>query len=220
MKIIYSVMMTIGLTIVVTGSVLAQVARPTPTPAAQTRPTPPPVVANAPVPQSKIALIDTTMFADEKNGIYRYVDATKAVQIQFQAQTAELDNLESRLTTLSNELDALMKASPVNQQAVQAKQQQGAALEAEYKTKKDKLDADVTKRYQEVVSPISKQIGAELDQFAAQRGITMTLDISKMMPAILTAVPGIELTQTFINQFNAKYPRTTPPPTTAPARRP
>ncbi len=157
------------------------------------------------------------MFGDEKNGIYRYVDAAKSVQAQFQSQTQELQNLENRLNTLSNELDALMKANPINQQAIQAKQQQGATLEAEYKTKKDKLDADVNKRYEEVVAPNSKQIGAELDQFATQRGITMTLDISKMLPAILTAVPAIELTKTFISEFNAKYPRTGSPPPTAPA---
>jgi Skp family chaperone for outer membrane proteins len=212
--------MTIGLTVVAAGPALAQVARPTPTPAAQTRPTPPPVAANVPVPASKIALIDTTMFGDEKNGIYRYVDATKAVQISYRPQTNELQDLENRLNTLANEIDALMKATPRNQQVIDAKQQQGATLEAEYKTKKDKYDADLSKRYDEVVSPISKQIGAELDQFAARRGITLTLDISKIMPAILTAVPATDLTQTFINEFNAKYPRTTPPPTTAPARRP
>src|ERR1700694_4265957 len=44
-------------------------ATPTPRPAAT------PVVSNAAVPDSRIALIDTGMFGDEKNGIFIYVDA-------------------------------------------------------------------------------------------------------------------------------------------------
>ena len=219
MKTLYSIVATITFGLALAVSALGQVTRPTTT-TAQPRPTP--VVNNTsnPVPPSKIALIDTAMFGDEKNGIYRYVDAARMVQTQFQSQTQELQSLENRLNTLSNELDALMKATPLNQQAIQAKQQQGTALENEYKTKKDQYDAALRKRYEEVVSPISKQIGAELDQFAVQRGITLTLDISKMMPAILTAVPAIELTQTFINEFNAKYPRTGPAPGTSAPRRP
>ena len=189
----------------------AQTARPTPTPLVQPRPTPAPV-ANTPVPQSKIALIDTTAFGDEKNGIYRYVDATKAVAAEFKPRTDEIQGLESRLNTLANEVDALMKGTPVNQQAVQAKQQQGQSLQAEYQTKKAKLDEDLGKRYEQVVSPISRQIGAAIDQFATQRGITMTLDLSKLLPAILTAVPGTDLTKAFINDFNSKNPRTGAPP--------
>ena len=208
-----------GITLTVTCAIVAiaqttrpaQTARPTPTPLVQPRPTPAPV-ANAPVPQSKIALIDTTVFGDEKNGIYRYIDATKTVAAEFKPRTDELQGLETRLSTLSNELDALMKANPVNQQAVQAKQQQGQSLQAEYQAKKAKLDEDLGKRYEQVVSPISRQIGAAIDQFATQRGITMTLDLSKLLPAILTAMPGTDMTQAFINDFNGKYPRTGAPP--------
>jgi len=191
-----------------------QTPRPTPTPLAQPRPTPAPAAANIPVPQSKIALIDTTAFGDEKNGIYRYVDATRTVANEFKPRTDELQSLESRLNTLGNELDGLMKVTPVNQQAVQAKQQQGQTLQAEYQTKKTKLDEDLGKRYEQLVSPISRQIGAAMDQFATQRGITLTLDLSKLLPAILTAMPGTDMTQAFINDFNSKYPRTGAPVTT------
>jgi hypothetical protein len=40
----------------------------------------------------------------------------------------------------------------------------------------------------------------------------MTLDISKLMPAILTAIPAIDMTQAFISDFNSKNPRTGTPP--------
>jgi Skp family chaperone for outer membrane proteins len=210
MKTIQSIFMIIAAAAAVASSAMAQTARPTPPP--QPRPTPPPATANTPVPQSKIALIDTSAFADEKNGIYRYVDAAKTVAAEFKPRTDEIQSLESRLNTLANELDALMKAVPINQQAVQAKQQQGQSLQAEYQAKKAKLDEDLNKRYEQVVAPISRQIGAAIDQFATSRGVTMTLDLSKLLPAILTAVPGTDMTQAFISDFNSKNPRTGAPP--------
>ena len=221
MKKIFSICAMVALTGIVAISAIAQTPRPTPTPAPKPAATPTPApratatpaVANTPVPQSRIALIDTTAFGDEKTGIYRYVDAARAIQNEFKTRTDEVRNLENRLNALGNEIDALMKVTPVNQQAVQAKQQQGQSLQAEYNTKKAKLDEDVGKRYEQVVSPISTQIGAAMDQFAAQRGITMTLDSSKLLPVILTAVPAIDLTQAFIDEFNRKNPRPAAPVT-------
>src|ERR1044072_3511135 len=175
MKRFYLLFAAVVFTSVVAISVSAQVARPTatpvisqprptPTPAAQPRPTPAP--ANAPVPPSKIAVIDTSMFGDEKNGIFRYVDAARSVANEFRVRTDEVQNLEKRLTTLATEIENLMKATPVNKQVVDAKQQQGQDLQIEYNAKKATFDGDLSKRSDQVVSPISRQIGAALDQFA------------------------------------------------------
>ncbi len=199
-------------------SASAQVARPTPMPAVTPRvtPTPTPAPANAQVPPSKIALVDTSMFGDQTKGILRYVDATRMVAQEFKTRNDEVKGLETRLTALANELDALMKAKPPNQTVIDAKQQQGSALQADYDAKKAKLDEDLGKRYDQVVSPISRQIGAALDQFASQRGITMTLDVSKLLPAILTVMPAVDMTQAFINDFNSKNPRTAAAPASPP----
>lgn len=214
MKRMYLIAASVALAGAIGVSASAQVARPTPTPAVQPRPTPAPAPANAPLPQTKMAVIDTTMFGDEKNGIYRFVDAARTVANEFKVRSDEVQNLEKRLQTLANELEALMKAKPVNQQVVEAKQQQGQTLTAEYNTKKSKLDEDLGKRYDQVVSPVSRQIGAALDQFASQRGITITLDLSKLLPAVLTLAPAVDLTQAFINDFNNKNPRVAAPATT------
>jgi Skp family chaperone for outer membrane proteins len=192
--------------------------RPSPTPFPRPSPTPlprpaaTPVAGNAAVPESRIALIDTGMFGDEKNGIYLYVDAAKKVELEFQPRTTELQNLQNRLSTLATDIQTLLKAAAVDQKTVQAKQAEGQRLQQDFTTKKERLDEDVSKRYQQVISPISNQIGAAMDQFARQRGITMTLDISKLLPAILTAVPAIDLTQAFIDDFNRNHPRTAPAP--------
>ncbi len=185
-------------------------AKPAATP--EPKPAATPVSGNAAVPESRIALIDTGMFADEKNGIFLYVDVAKKVELEFQPRTNELQNLDNRLTALATEITKLRQAAVVDQKTIQAKQAEGERLQTELKTKKDRLDEDVAKRYQQVISPISNQIGAAMDLFARQRGITMTLDMSKLLPAILTAVPAIDLTQAFIDDFNRNHPRTGPAP--------
>jgi len=213
MKAIFSIFVMVVLTGAIAVSAIAQTQRPTPTPTPGPKPAATPAGANTPVPQSRIALIDTSMFGDEKNGIYRYVDAARAVQNEFKTRTDEIQNLQNRLNALVNEINALMKVTPVDQKTVQAKQQQGESLQTEFNTKKAKLDEDIGKRYEQVVAPISTQIGQAMDQFATQRGITMTLDLSKLLPAILTALPATDLTQAFISDFNSKYPRTAAPTT-------
>jgi hypothetical protein len=42
----------------------------------------------------------------------------------------------------------------------------------------------------------------------------MTFDVSKILPAILTLAPAVDLTQAFISDFNSKNPRTGAPPST------
>jgi Skp family chaperone for outer membrane proteins len=189
-------------------------ATPTPRPAATPAPKPAatPVVGNAAVPESRIALIDTGMFADEKSGIFLYIDAARKVELEFRPRTNELQSLENRLNALATEMKTLRQSAVVDQKTIQAKQAEGERLQQEYTTKKDRLDEDVSKRYQQAISPISNQIGAAMDMFARQRGITMTLDINKLLPAILTAVPAVDVTQAFIDDFNRKNPRTGPAP--------
>jgi len=189
-----------------------QTGGPRPTPTPLPKPAATPIANSAAVPNSRIALIDTSVFGDEKNGIYRYVDAAKSVEAEFKTRSDEVQNLQNRLNGLANEIQTLSKAPVVDQKTIQAKQQQGQTLQAEWKTKKDRLDEDASKRAEQVIAPISSQIGAAMDQFARQRGVTMTLDSSKILPAILTAVPAVDLTQAFINEFNSKNPRTGPAP--------
>jgi Skp family chaperone for outer membrane proteins len=199
---------------------IAQV-RPTATPTpAQPAPTPvrpattqvPPVTANVPVPESRIALIDTAMFADEKKGIFRYIDAVKSIQPQFAGQNQELVNLQSRINALVEEIRRLRTAATPDARTIQAKQEEGARLQQDWNFKKQRFDEDYAKRYQEVTAPISDQIGKAMDQFARERGITMTLDFSKLLPALLTAVPAVDVTDAFIADFNRKKPRAATPP--------
>jgi Skp family chaperone for outer membrane proteins len=171
---------------------------------AQTRPS-----ANQPqatVPPAKIAVIDTSVFANEKTGITRYVNALKVINKEFEPQNAELKEMQVRINTLSDEMRKLMQASAADNKTIQAKQEEGERLQRQLKTKRDQASAAYEKRYEEVTGPVSADIGKALDEFARQRGFTITFDLNKLAPAILTIVPGLDVTQAFITEFNAKYP--------------
>jgi Skp family chaperone for outer membrane proteins len=202
-SLLLAIFLTSGMAMSVGGQVRPA---PSPTPARPTAPQAP--AANLPVPESKIALIDTSMFGDLKSGIYRYVDAVKALEPEFRTRTTELQGLQSRISALAEEIKKLRGAAVVDQRTIQAKADEGTRLQQDFTTKKQRMDEDVAKRYQEVTGPISEQIGKAMDEFAKQRGITMTLDLSKLLPVLLTVVPAVDVTEAFIADFNRKYPRT------------
>jgi Skp family chaperone for outer membrane proteins len=181
-------------------------------PAATATPTPravasqPVASANVVVPATKIAFVDTGMFADEKAGIKRYINAAKSLQREFEPRNLEFTNLQGRLKTLVDEIDRLRKAAVVDPKTIQAKQEEGERLQRDLKYKKEQADADVEKRYKEIVGPVSADIGRALDQYASRNGLTMILDISKLLPAVLTMNPSMDITNAFIADYNSRNP--------------
>ncbi|HEX8920714.1 MAG TPA: OmpH family outer membrane protein [Pyrinomonadaceae bacterium] len=171
-------------------------------PAAPQQTTPP--ASTGPVPDTKIAYINTEAFGDEKSGITRYVTAVKALEREFDPRQKELITMQTRIKAIADEISKLSGSSVVDPKTIQAKQDEGERLQRDLKYKKEQADADFAKRYQEVVSPISADIGKALDQFANQRGLTMILDISKLAPAVLTANQNMDVTAAFIAEYNSK----------------
>lgn len=203
------IVITTALICLAIGAVSAAAQTPArPTGTATPRPTTPPPAAAQPaaVPASKIAIIDTGRFREEKTGITRYVNAVKTVQREFQARNGELDGLQNRIKVISDDILKLGSNAVVSPETIQAKQSEGARLEREYKYKKEQLDADIDRRYGEVVAPISSDIGNALIEYANQNGLTMILDISKLLPAVLAVNPATDVTLAFIADYNSKHP--------------
>jgi Skp family chaperone for outer membrane proteins len=144
------------------------------------------------------------MFGDERNGITRYVAGVKSLEREFQAPQAELVNMQNRLKTIADEITRLRAAAATDPKVIQAKQDEGERIQRELKRKKEDADALFEKRYEAVMGPLNAEIGKALDQFALRNGITTTLDVSKLGPALLTALPGTDVTQAFIADFNSR----------------
>lgn len=184
----------------ISSSALAQ-QKPAGQPAAS-----PPAAAPASVPTSKVALINTEMFADEKQGIVRIVAAIKRIEVEFQAKKTELQQLQTRAQTLQDDIDKTKNvAAPT---ATQQKMDQLEALKKEGQRKQEDAQTAYNKRMQEVLAPIYEDIGKSLDSFGKAQGITLLLDASKIAPAILSAADASDVTRAFIAEFNSKFPAT------------
>ena len=190
---------------------------------AQTRPAaaqPRPAVTPAPttptssavsVPESKVALIDSSAFADEKQGILKFVAALKRVNAEFQPRQTELQNLQQQIEKATTDLQ---KAAPVQDAKVTQQQQERIdQMKKDFQRKGEDAQTAFNKRLEEVLGPIYEDIGKALDGFAKARGITLILDVTKVQ-GIVSASDAMDITRAFIAEFNSKNPATaslTPP---------
>jgi len=185
-----------------------------PKPAAQ--PTAPPTSAT--LPGSKIALINTDEFLDEKQGIARLIAAAKKADTAFEPTRKDLQQLQQRMQQLQDEITKLQQAPPgagVDPRQIQAKSDQLEQLKTDAKRKQEDAEAAYPKRMQEALAPIYLDISKSHDAFGKARGITLLLDTAKMGAAILIASDALDITRAFINDFNSKNPATAsvvPPP--------
>jgi len=188
--------------------------------AAQTKPAgPPPVTQTKPtttapatggsatgnVPDTKLALVDTDAFLDEKAGIVRLVAAAKKVEAEFSPRRTELQNLQAQVDKMTADLQ---KASPVQDPKVSAQQQDAIDQKKREITRKtEDAQSEYQKRLQVLLGPVYDQIGKELDAFAKAHGITLILDVTKVQ-GIVSADGSLDITKAFIAEFNSKNPAT------------
>ena len=189
----------------------AQGTRPTGPATTPTRP----ATSSAPntaVPDSKVALINTEAFGDEKDGIKRFVSTLQVWQRDLKPKQDELVGLQNRMRQISTDIETLRKAPVVSEASLQAKQDEGERLQREFEYKQKDYEAVSQKRYRDIVGPVSVDIGKELDTFRRDNGITMVLDITKLLPAVLSAKDEMDITRPFIAYYNAKNPVTASAP--------
>ena len=185
----------------ISASVFAQ-TRPAGTPATSAAPT----QTTANVPDSKIALVDTDAFLDEKAGITKLVTAAKAVEAEFQPRRTELQTLNSQIEKAKADL-----AKVINVQSQQISQQQQEKIDQmtkDMQRKGEDAQAAYQKRLQEKLGPVYEDVGKALDAYAKAHGITMVLDVTKL-PGIVSADGSLDITKAFIVEFNSKNPATT-----------
>ena len=184
----------------ISASVSAQ-TRPAGTPATSTAPT----QTTASVPDSKIALVDTDAFLDEKQGITKLVTAAKAVEAEFQPRRTELQNLQQQIDKATADLQ---KVQSVQDPKLSAQQQDKIdTMKKELQRKGEDAQAAYQKRLQEKLGPVYEDIGKALDAYAKAHGITMVLDVTKIQ-GIVSADGSLDITKAFIVEFNSKNPAT------------
>jgi len=172
-------------------------------PAATSAPTAPTQTAN--LPDTKIALVDTDEFLNEKTGITRLVSAAKAVEGEFQPRRTELQGIQTQIDKMTADLQ---KAAPVQDPKVSAQQQDAIdQKKKELQRKGEDAQAAYQKRLQEKLGPVYDDIGKALDAYAKAHGITLILDVTKIQ-GIVSASESLDITKPFISEFNSKNPAT------------
>lgn len=179
----------------ISASVFAQ-TRPAGTPATST-----PAQSTASVPDSKIALVDTDAFLDEKAGITKLVTAAKAVEAEFQPRRVEIKGLQDQIDKATADLQ---KVSSVQDPKLSAQQSDKIeTMKKDLQRKGEDAQAAYQKRLQEKLGPVYEDIGKALDAYAKAHGITMVLDVTKIQ-GIVSASDSLDITRAFIVEFNSK----------------
>ena len=182
----------------ISASIMAQ-TRPVGTPATS----PAPTTAN--VPDSKIALVDTDAFLDEKQGITKLVTAAKAVEAEFQPRRVELKTLDDQINKATADLQ---KVQAVQDPKLSAQQQDKIdSMKKDMQRKGEDAQAAYQKRLQDKLGPVYEDIGKALDAYAKAHGITMVLDVTKIQ-GIVSADGSLDITKAFIVEYNSKNPAT------------
>jgi Skp family chaperone for outer membrane proteins len=177
--------------------------RPTTTPAAPPA-TAPQTTAPVAVPDSKMAMIYSDAFLDPKNGIARFNALLGTLNREFQPREAELQGLQTRITTLNKEIEDTQNVADPN--AIRQKRDQLTQLQTEIKRKGEDAQTAYTKRRQDIFLPLQTDIQKALEAFAKARGITVIVDGSQV--PVLYAADSLDITRAFIAEFNSKNPAT------------
>jgi Skp family chaperone for outer membrane proteins len=161
---------------------------------------------------AKIGWIDTGMFDDEKEGVTKYNNALKALEAEMKPRVTELQGMQNKLKTISDDLAKMTSNSavPVKPDVIQAKQEEGQRLQREFEFKKKEYDATLETRTGQVLGPVSADISKAIQDYAKAKGYAVILDVAALASAnaILAFDPTSNITKDFITYYNAR-PATT-----------
>ena len=172
----------------------------------QTRPAP----GGAQPPQARpagaanIAIIDSSAFTDEKQGIARAMAAMRQLEAKFQPLRNELRGMREKLNTMRADLQkkqSIQDAKVTQQQAEEAER-----LDVQIKRKAEDAQASYQKESLAILEPLQKDIGEALSTYAQQKGIALLIDVNRV--PVIYAASSLDVTRDFIAEYNRTHPAT------------
>lgn len=165
---------------------------------------------------SKIGLINTQAFDDDKAGITKYVTALNSLETEFKPLFTELQTMQTTMAALQKELqgyqDIVNKGGkiPIAEAEVQKKLESLDKMQREYKFKEESAKVSYQRREAVVLGPIRQDIGNALQEYTKKNGFVIMLDVAKLDNAglILGMDDTADVTKAFITFYNAR-PATT-----------
>ena len=162
--------------------------------------------ASAQTPATKIAIIDSNAFFDEKAGITKLVTATKQLNDSFKPTQVEIDNLTKRLQTLAGEIENRRKQPNPDQKLLQSKADEGDQLQRNLKYKTEDAKEKYSRQQGLTIGPVMQAIGKGLEDYAKQKSYTLIFDLAKDQGGFLVAIgdQSVDVTKDFVTFYNAR----------------
>lgn len=163
---------------------------------------------------ANIAIIDSSAFSDEKNGIARVMASMQQIEAKFQPLRTEIRGMRERLSTMRADLQ---KKRLIQDAKITAQQTEEAdRLEVQIKRKAEDAQASYQRESLGVLDPLQKDIGNALTQYAQSKGITLLIDANRV--PIVYAANSLDITKEFIAEYNRTHPAGPASAAPAPAR--
>jgi Skp family chaperone for outer membrane proteins len=179
----------------------------------QTRPTTPAAGAPASAPQTRpaapgnIAVIDSSAFGDDKQGIARVTVAMRQLETKFQPLRNELRGMRDRLNTMRADIQ---KKQGIQDAQMTAKQAEEAdKLDLEIKRKAEDAQASYQKESVALLDPLQKDIADALTAYAQAKGISLLFDLNRV--PVIYAANNLDITKDFIAEYNRTHPAAAAP---------
>ena len=166
------------------------------------------------MPVSKMAVIYTDAFLDQKTGIAKFNIVVGKLNGEFKQIKDELDGMQTRAQTLETEITNLRQNATTPVATLQTKIDQLEQLKKDAQRKGEDAQVAYNRRRQELFMPLQEEIGKALEAFAKTRGINVIIDAAQV--PLLYAAESIDITRAFITDFNSKNPATAATTTTPP----
>ena len=175
----------------------------------QTRPATPASSAQSKpaVGPANVAVIDSAVFSDDKDGIARVKSVMKQIEVKFQPVRTELNGMSTRLNTLRADIQ---KKQGIQDAKLTAQQVEDAnRLDVEIKRKAEDAQANFQKESLAALEPLQQDIHRALNTYAESKGISILIDVSRV-PVVYSAA-SVDVTMDFIAQYNRTHPATGAP---------
>jgi outer membrane protein len=153
--------------------------------------------------KGKIAVINTAAF-QEQVGEFR--SKLEALNKQFEPRIKELDQLGGRIQSLETTIKT--QGPTLSAAKIAELSEQVDNLKREYQRKSEDLQADGGKARDLALQPISEKLEKFAQQYTAQKGITVLIDVANSLNAgvLLWYDPRLDITEDFIKEYNKANP--------------
>ena len=160
---------------------------------------------------SKIVIVDTAAFFNEKSGITRILTAANSLSNELAPKRTELQQVIARVQQVEKEVaifrENVAKGIPIDEKAAQAKVEELERLKREGKYKEDEFNTLAQKRQTQVVGPEYSAALKALGDYVKLKGFGLVFDASKDQNGMLLfATEQYDITKEFVTYYNTRPP--------------